>query len=32
MLLSSSSVERRIPEQLSLSREQNLTVEAPGWL
>src|SRR5438309_1626704 len=31
MLLSSSSVDRRIPEQLSISRERNLTVEAPGW-
>ena len=31
MLLSSSSVDRRIPEHLSLSRERNLTVEAPGW-
>jgi hypothetical protein len=30
MLLSSSGVDWRIPEQLSLSRERNLTVEAPG--
>jgi hypothetical protein len=28
---SSSSVDRRIPEALSTSRERNLTVDAPGW-
>jgi hypothetical protein len=31
MPLSSSSVDRRIPEALRTSRERNLTVEAPGW-
>jgi peptide/nickel transport system substrate-binding protein len=31
MPLSSSRVDRRIPEALSTSRERNLTVEAPGW-
>jgi hypothetical protein len=31
MPLSSSNVDRRIPEKLSTSRERNLTVVAPGW-